>query len=201
MRNLVCLAAAVLCMAASSVAAGRFRVVRDLSGRDVSVPAEVRRLVAIGPGALRLVVYLGATDRVVGIEDMERRMVRDPWVRPYAATLDERLLKLPVVGPGGPGKLPDFERVMMSRPDVIVAVSVDAAQVENMQAKTGVPVLCLSYGALGEWRAEAQESLSLLGEVVGRRERWSRRRRRLTAWTGRDICLSTKSRFSHGTPM
>lgn len=171
MRHRLCLAAVVLCVAATSLAAPELRVVRDMNGRDVAVPAEIRRLVAIGPGALRLVVYLGATERVVGIEDMERRMVRDPWVRPYASTLDERFFSLPVVGPGGPGKLPDFERIMMCRPDVMVAVSVDPAQVENMQAKTGVPVVCLSYGALGEWREEAQKSLSLLGDILGRRER------------------------------
>jgi len=173
-RHALGLVAVALCMAAPSPAAPESRVVRDIMGREVSIPAEVRRLVAIGPGALRLVVYLGATDRVAGIEDTERRMVRDPWVRPYASTLDERFFDLPVVAPGGPGKLPDFERVMMVRPDILVAVGIDAAQVDNVQAKTGVPVVCLSYGALGEWREEAQQSLTLLGNLLGRQEQAKR---------------------------
>jgi len=153
----------------ASAAAGRR--ITDLAGRQVTVPAEVKRLVALGPGALRLVAYLRATDRVVGIEDLERRMARDVFVRPYASTLDEDFLKLPVVGTGGPGALPDPEKLIMCRPDLIVAVALDPAQLDNVQERTGVPAVYLSYGELGVWREEARKSLSLLGELLGRRER------------------------------
>ena len=37
--------------------------------------------------------------------------------------------------------------------------------------KTGVPTLYLSYGGLGVWRQEARQSLSLLGDVLGLKER------------------------------
>ena len=147
------------------------RTVRDLAGREVAVPREVNRLVALGPGALRLVVYLGAADRIVGIEDFERRMARDLYVRPYASALDDALLSLPIVGTGGPGALPDPERLLLCRPELIVAVGLDPSQLDNIQAKTGVPVVCLSYGQLGVWRGEAQQSLSLLGEFLGTSER------------------------------
>jgi iron complex transport system substrate-binding protein len=147
------------------------RTVTDLAGRKVTVPRTVERLVALGPGALRLVAYLGATDRIVGIEDMEKRMARGVYVRPYASALDDDLLALPVVGTGGPGALPDPERILMCRPDLVVAVSLDPGQLNNIQAKTGVPALYLSYGALGVWRREARRSLRLLGEVLGRAER------------------------------
>ena len=147
------------------------RTVTDLAGRQVAIPNRVERLVALGPGALRLVAYLGATDRIVGIEDFEKRMARDPYVRPYASTLGEEFLGLPVVGAGGPGALPDPEKILMCRPDLIVAVSIDPAQLDNIQAKTGAPAVYLSYGALGVWREEARRSLSLLGEVLGRSER------------------------------
>jgi len=150
---------------------GAGQTVTDLAGREVSVPGEVVRLVALGPGALRLVAYLGATDRIVGIEDREKRMARDLYVRPYARVLDETFLALPVVGTGGPGALPDPERLLMCRPDLIVAVGIDPGQLENIQAKTGVPALYLSYGELGVWRKEAGRSLSLLGEVLGKGER------------------------------
>jgi len=147
------------------------RQVTDLAGRRVAVPSEVERLVALGPGALRLVVYLGAADRIVGIEDFERRQESDPYVRPYAAALDEAFLALPVVGTGGPGVLPDPERLLTCRPDLVVAVGIDRGQLDNIQAKTGVPALYLSYGELGVWREEARRSLSLLGEVLGKGER------------------------------
>lgn len=53
----------------------------DMAKRSVSVPATVNRIVALGPGALRLMTYLQATDRVVGVEDLEKG---SPAGRPYA---------------------------------------------------------------------------------------------------------------------
>jgi iron complex transport system substrate-binding protein len=153
----------------SPAAAGR--KITDLAGREVIVPGEVERLVALGPGALRLVAYLRATGRVVGIEDCERRMAREAFMRPYAGALGDEFLKLPVVGTGGPGALPDPEKLIMCRPDLIVAVALDPAQLDNVQGRTGVPAVYLSYGELGVWREEARKSLSLLGELLGRRER------------------------------
>ncbi|MFW6153790.1 MAG: iron ABC transporter substrate-binding protein [Planctomycetota bacterium] len=150
---------------------GTGRTVTDLAGREINVPDRVRRLIALGPGALRLVAYLDATDRIVGIEDFERRMDRDLYVRPYASVLDDDVLALPVVGTGGPGAMPDLEKVLMCRPDLIVAVAFDPGQLETIQARTGVPTIYLSYGELGVWRDEARRSLVLLGELLGKGER------------------------------
>jgi len=147
------------------------RTVTDLAGREVTVPGEVKRLIALGPGALRFVVYLRATDRVVGIEDLEKRMARDLYVRPYAHALSEDVLALPVVGAGGPGTLPDPEKILTCRPDLLACVGIDPGQLDNLQAKTGVPTMYLSYGELGVWREEARRSLALLGEVLGREKR------------------------------
>lgn len=142
------------------------RSVTDLAGREISVPRKISRLIALGPGALRLVAYLGATDRIVGIEDMEKRMERDLYVRPYARALDDDFLSRPIIGPGGPGALPDPEKILICRPQLIVAVGIDPAQLDNIQAKTGVPTIYLSYGQLGDWQDEAQRSLTLLGEIL-----------------------------------
>jgi iron complex transport system substrate-binding protein len=147
------------------------RVVTDLAGRLVKVPDKVERLIALGPGALRLVVYLGAADLIVGIENLEKQMPRDLYLRPYATVLDEEFLELPVVGTGGPGALPDPETILKCRPDLIVAVTLDPFQLDTIQAKTGVPALYFSYGELGVWRQEALRSLSLLGEALGRSQR------------------------------
>jgi len=150
---------------------GGGRTVTDLAGREVRVPARIERLVALGPGALRMVTYLQATDRIVGIEDFERRMDREIYVRPYARGLREGFLDLPIVGAGGPGVLPDAERMLMCRPDLVVAVAIDPGQLDNLQAKTGVPMMYLSYGKLGVWREQSRRSLSLLGKVLGRGKR------------------------------
>jgi iron complex transport system substrate-binding protein len=147
------------------------RAITDLYGRDVTVPEDIARVVALGPGALRFVVYLGAADMIVGIEDMEKRMEATRLSRPYAQALDRSFMDLPVVSSGGPGNLPNFEGVITCRPDLIIAVSFDAGQVDNIQEKTGIPTIALSYGALGVWREEAKTSLRLLGEVLGRTNR------------------------------
>ncbi len=170
-RPLILLMASLASVTCADDRVVNVRSIKDLAGREIALPKTMQRVIAIGPGALRFVAYLGAINRVVGIEDMEKRMVKNPWFRPYAHTLDEAFFRLPVVGPGGPGKLPDFESLILCKPDVIVTVMMDTAQVNNLQAKTGVPVVCLSYGALGAWREEAHASLTLLGEILGREQR------------------------------
>ena len=45
-------------------------MVTDLVGRQVSLPNPARRVVAIGPGALRMYVYAGNLNYVIGVEQM-----------------------------------------------------------------------------------------------------------------------------------
>ncbi|MBS3775717.1 MAG: hypothetical protein KGY70_11050, partial [Bacteroidales bacterium] len=42
--------------------------VEDMLGRKTKVPAKIESIVGIGPGALRLLVYMQVTDRVAGVE-------------------------------------------------------------------------------------------------------------------------------------
>lgn len=57
--------------------------VTDAMGRDIILPDKIERLICSGPGCLRLVTYLQATDMVVGVDDMESRRSRFD-ARPYA---------------------------------------------------------------------------------------------------------------------
>ena len=121
--------------------------VTDMLGRNVEVPKDVNRIVCIGPGALRLIVYLDATDKVVGVEDAEKKW--SLYGRPYRIAHPE-LADLPTIGQGGPNPVPHPEEIIKVNPDVIFATYVDAQQADNLQQKTGVPVivLSLSYGQL-----------------------------------------------------
>lgn len=145
------------------------RTVTDLLGRRVEVPDRVERLVALGPGTLRLVVYLGAADRIVATEAMESRMDTD--LRPYAAALGDRLDGLPVVAQGGPGVHSDPERLIAVRPDLVLVTTMDIRGIAVLAQRTRLPVVALSYGELGVYRKEALQSLTLLGELLDRRER------------------------------
>ncbi|MDR3541020.1 MAG: iron ABC transporter substrate-binding protein [Desulfosporosinus sp.] len=145
------------------------QVVTDLVGREVKVKIPAQRIVGIGPGSLRLVAYVNGTDRVVGIEDMEKKM---PTGRPYMFACPE-LTILPTIGQGGIDTMPDEEALLSVKPDVIFAsYLVDKAKADNLQAKTGIPVVVLSYGQLATFNEEdVYRSLDLVGRVIGTQQR------------------------------
>jgi len=68
---------------AKSGSSAGYITVQDSLGRTVKVPTNVTRVVALGPGALRILVYLNATKDVVGIEEFEKRF-------PYFKSSEER---------------------------------------------------------------------------------------------------------------
>ena len=102
------IAAILLSGCAQKIAEKETIQITDLSGRSVEVPEKVERIIAIGPGALRLVVYLNATDKVVGVEDSET--LWDPTGRPYRMAHPE-LAEKPVIGKGGPSPTPDLSLI------------------------------------------------------------------------------------------
>lgn len=144
--------------------------VTDLVGRQVTIPAEPRRVVCLAPGSLRLIAYLQATDRVVGVEDIEKK---NPHGRPYWLAHPE-LAKLPTVGPGGPGSInrePDLEAILRVNPDVVFVTNMDAPLADRVQARLGAPVVVLSYGRFASFDPVVYESLRLAGRILGRGER------------------------------
>ncbi len=152
------------------IGSSQAREIVDLAGRTLNVPEKVDRIVALGPGALRLVVYLQAIDKVAGIETIETKSL-PPFFRPYSSACADQIAHLPEVGSGGPGKLPNLEALLSCRAQVIFSIGLDHGQIENLQAKTGIPTIILSYGKLGVWREEAVQSLRLMGEVLERQLR------------------------------
>jgi iron complex transport system substrate-binding protein len=157
-------------LSTSGPALGATHTVIDLSGRQISLPTRIERLVAVGPGALRLVTYLSAGSRVVGIERLEIEPEAAGF-RPYLDALPESFRELPVIGAGGAGRLPNPEMVAACNAELVVAVGFDSPAAELLQAQSGVPVVVLSYGDLGVLREEIITSLELLGTILGRRER------------------------------
>jgi len=141
--------------------------VTDLLDREVAIPSKVERVVAIGPGALRLYVYAGNLDYVVGVEQME---TGDVSGKPYMLANPD-LAKLPIIGQGGPNNAPDAEKILMVAPDVIFSTYItDASAAYELQAKTGIPVVILNYGGSGFgttpiFDQNVQDSLLLVGQI------------------------------------
>jgi iron complex transport system substrate-binding protein len=117
-----------------------------LSPDQPPLPRQAQRLLAVGPGALRLLVYLGAADRLIGLEEMERRPLGGST---YRLALPAGLDRLPSGGPGGPGRLPDPELVLALAPDLLVAVALEDQPLAALAQRSGVPVLPVSYGTTG----------------------------------------------------
>jgi iron complex transport system substrate-binding protein len=166
---LVALMASMLsaCGAAETeVPAAKFFTVTDMLGRQVEVPADVTRVVAIGPGALRLYVYAGNLDYIVGVEGME---TGDVSGKPYMLANPD-LAKLPIIGQGGPNNAPDPEKLLTAEPQVIFsAYASETAAADELQQKTGIPVVVLSYGGFGVtsiFDEKIQGSLKLVGQII-----------------------------------
>ncbi|GKX29713.1 iron ABC transporter substrate-binding protein [Vallitalea longa] len=140
----------------------------DMLGRTVSIDGNAKKVVAIGPGALRLYCYIDSADKVVGIEQLEKD---HPTGRPYALA-NESLKELDVIGPGGPNNSPDAEKILSVKPDVIFSMyAYDKSAVDELQSKTGIPVVALSYGEVSTFDPAVYESLEMIGKIMGREDR------------------------------
>ncbi|MFW6013778.1 MAG: hypothetical protein ACOCZ6_05340 [Nanoarchaeota archaeon] len=67
--------------------------ITDMAGRTVSIPEEVENIVGVGPGALRLLVYIENQNKISGVEEVERDIKR-----PYIMA-NKELAELPMIGP------------------------------------------------------------------------------------------------------
>jgi iron complex transport system substrate-binding protein len=143
-------------------------VITDMLGRTITLENKAQTAIAIGPGGLRLYCYVADIEKLVGIEQIEK----DSNVgRPYNIA-NPKLQELETVGPGGPNNQPDAEKLLMVNPDVIFSLyNSDPSAIENLQSKTGIPVIALSYGKIAVFDSAIYESLEIIGKVMGEEER------------------------------
>jgi iron complex transport system substrate-binding protein len=166
---LIWFALMVWMISADPASAGTITVT-DMSGRKVQTPFDPERIVCIGPGALRLIVYLQAESKVVGVEDMEKM---NPGGRPYWLAHPE-LSKLPRCGPGGPAginKKPDLEAVLAVKPQVMFITYMDASLADEVQRTIGIPVVVLSYGAFATFDEAVYDAMRIAGRILNRETR------------------------------
>lgn len=142
--------------------------VTDSLGRNITLSSTAQKVVAIGPGALRLYCYAGSIDKVAGIEQMDAEAATG---KPYLYANPE-LMKLPLIGQGGPNNAPDPEKILAVKPDVIFSTYAgDKATADDFQAKTGIPVVALSYGKSATFDPAVYNSLQLIGEITGQTQK------------------------------
>lgn len=143
--------------------------ITDMAGRTVEVPAGADRIVCFGPGTLRLITYLQATDKVVGIEGGFEK--ESPSGRPYRLAHPE-LTDLSIIGSAGPSFVPNHEATISVKPDVIFVTYIEPRMADDLQEKTGVPVVVLSYGQLATFDNEdVFNSLKTSGKIINKEDR------------------------------
>jgi iron complex transport system substrate-binding protein len=148
---------------------GGYRQVIDALGRKVEVPADADKFVAIGPGCLRLYCYVADTEKLVGVENFE--VVTEVNGKPYMQA-NPQLKDYPIIGFGGPGNTPDAESLLIADPDVIFTMyNYEISGVEELQEKTGIPVVALSYGETEIFDPILHNSLQLIGAITGNEKR------------------------------
>jgi len=143
---------------------GNTRTIVDAKGRDVEIPKKVESIVCVGVGALRYTCYMGAQDLVVGVEDYETKPGMD---RLYNYVNFDKFKDLPVIGTNGQ---PDAESIIAISPQVIVMSVYASANADELQSKTGIPVVVIP-GSDTTLDDAAFETIRILGELYGKESR------------------------------
>ena len=138
-------------------------------GREVDVPANPQRIIGIGSSSLRLISYLQAIDKVVGVEQSEQE---DSVTCTYRHVNHELFAQLPVIGEGGSkGVTPNEEAIIGVSPDLIIA-SVDKDTADALQAKVNAPVVCITLSDI-VFDEVFYDNVKMVGEVLGKQQRAS----------------------------
>ena len=160
---IVCACLFVGCGAAGTNAQNT-RTITDGAGRQVDVPEKVDSIVCVGVGALRYTCYVGAQDLVIGVEDYE---VKPGMSRLYNYVNFDKFKDLPVIGTNGQ---PYTEEIINLAPDVIVMSKSASVEADDLQSKTGTPVVVVP-GSDTTLDQDAYDTIRILGELYGMQAR------------------------------
>jgi iron complex transport system substrate-binding protein len=144
--------------------------VTDSMDREIELPQNVQHVICSGAGCLRLLVYLGAHDRIVAVDDMEKQRPRFE-ARPYSLT-NPQFKKLPLFGEFRGHDNPELIAALDPQPELIFKTfgAMGYNPIE-LQTKTGLPVVVLEYGDLTGNREKLYQSIRLMGRIMDRESR------------------------------
>ena len=140
------------------------RIITDSKGRTVEIPGKVASIVCVGVGALRYTCYMGAQDLVIGVEDYE---TKPGMTRLYNYVNFDKFKSLPVIGTNGQ---PYTEEIIKLAPDVIVMSKSSSVEADDLQNKTGTPVVVVP-GSDTTLDNDCFETIRILGELYSKQTR------------------------------
>lgn len=165
------LSCAVFMNFASGIAlAQENKTIQDAAGRTVTIPKDVTRVICSGAGCLRLLTYLGAQESIVAVDSIELK--GSPIdARPYAIA-NPKFKTYPLFGEFRGQDNAELIVSLRPAPQVIFKIYTGrGSDPDQLQKKTGIPVICLDYGNLTYDRERLNSALCLMGEIIGQSER------------------------------
>jgi len=146
------------------------RRITDMAGRMVTIPQKVDRVICSGAGCLRLLTYLKAHDRIVAVDSIEIK--GSPLdARPYAIA-NPQFKNYPLFGEFRGHDNSELIAGLRPQPQVIFKTFAGRGQdLDDLQAKTGIPVIVLEYGNLTYGRKQLDRALRLMADVIGKKRR------------------------------
>lgn len=140
------------------------RVVTDMAGRQVEIPAVVETAGAVSASA-RILTYAGCADKIVGLTDLERECHSG---MPYAYVHRDTFPDLAGIASGGANSETYEEALAMLQPDVLFRDVSDAYELDTLQEKLGIPIIGLSYR--GIFSDSVYDAITLVADVMGTQE-------------------------------
>ena len=147
--------------------------ITDAFGREVSIPESPEKIAVVGSGSMRYFVYLGIDlDDVCAVDYQDSKLNKQTFnLRPYSLANPE-ILEIPEVG-AAKGVV-DNEKLLMSGAEILFmggASSSNAEVANEIQEKTGIPVVMFYTGNYVTDAEKIQDTLLMLGEILGKEQR------------------------------
>lgn len=141
-----CLALSAVCWAA--------HVERDDTGRSVTVPDHIHRIVCLAPSLTDIVYALGAQNDLVGITDFTDYPPQAAHEKPSVGAIVN----------------PSLEKIVALHPDVVLALPVwNGAETIKGLERLGLPVVLFNT----EKVSDIYRNIATVGEVIGREQQAS----------------------------
>ena len=145
-------------------------ILTDAIGREVTVPRNISHVLCSGPGCMRYLSYLQATNMAVGADQAEKNPQSS--LVPAYLTAHPEIRILPSTGKNTGAEQPETITALEPRPDIIIRMGDSPLMsADELQKRTGIPVLVLHEGDLSFGRSTLDYSLRVMGVVLGKSER------------------------------
>ncbi len=152
------------------------RIITDILGREVEIPAEVHTVAALS-SATRTITYAGGLSKVVGTSEMEKRA--DVGM-PFAYANRDYFAGCTAISSGGSGNAYYDEAIIELAPDIMIFNTNNVETCDDFQQKYGIPVVAIYADRFNS--PNLTNSIRLVGEVLGTQEHAERVASAIEGW-------------------